>query len=97
MRRALPCLIALALVLTVAVRVDANDIPGPPDAPCHLSERLNIHIVDGWLYECGCSVLATGFHCEWTLVGQVEEANAIRRPKKARRAIVRYALPGVTA
>lgn len=98
-------LAALAAIVSVALMLpmtaSASDIPGPPSAPCTLGERMNIHIEDGWMYECACSVLAHGFHCQWDLVGQVTESNAIRsfrkHPRKHHRIVVRYALPMVTA
>lgn len=76
------CLVGLTVALATAVTVRAEDIPGPPDAPCTLGERMNIHIIDGWMYSCDCEVLAHGFNCQWNLVGQVAESNALRRFRK---------------
>ena len=82
LRTAAAC-VGVTLALSVAaVQVKADDIPGPPDAPCTLAQRMNVHIVEGWMYECGCQVLAHGFHCEWNLVGQVAESSASRKFRK---------------
>lgn len=80
--RTIACCAGVTLALSVAATVKAEDIPGPPDAPCNLGERMNVHLIDGWMYSCDCEVLAHGFNCQWNLVGKVQEANALRRHRK---------------
>lgn len=71
-----------ASAFLITANANASDIPGPPSAPCGLGERMNVIVVEGWMYECACSVLATGFHCEWNLVGEVVDTNAARKLKR---------------
>lgn len=89
------CFLGIAIALVVTVEVHASDIPGPPSSPCNLGQRMNVHIVDGWLYECGCEVLSRGFHCQWNLVGQVVTAHR-KHPIKHRRLIPVLYLPVVS-
>lgn len=79
-------LILTAALLACPITAHASDIPGPPSTPCNLGQRMNVHFVDGWMYECECVVLSRGFHCSWNLVGQVA-APALRRIHKHRRLI----------
>lgn len=77
----------------------ASDIPDPPSAPCTLGTRMNVHIINGWMYECECTVLAHGFNCQWNLVGEVA-APALKRfrrhaHKRLVPVLVIHALPGV--
>lgn len=77
---------------TYTLKNGDGDIPSPPDTPCNLGHRMNVEIVDGWMYECECVVLSRGFHCSWNLVGQVATASH----KKHRRLIpVLYIHPKV--
>ena len=71
---------------------NSGDVPPLPTAPCTLGQRMNVQIVDGWMFECECVVLSRGFHCSWYLIGQVETVAARKHPK---RRVIRYALPKV--
>jgi hypothetical protein len=66
-----------------------------PAVPCTMKNRMDFFVdEDHILWECTCEVLKTGHICRWQVIGGVD-AIALRKP--AKRHVIRYALPPVTA
>lgn len=73
-----------------------------PDSPCNLANRMNIVIVDGMLWECGCARLHIGYQCDWWLIAGVDAPAAetrkiIKRTLAQHHRVTRVYLSPVTA
>lgn len=98
-RVVLATLLAGALLLDPTAQAGAKTpVRLAPATPCTRANHMDFFVdEDNIMWECECVIYIQIADCRWQVIGGVEAVSSRRIVKKHPRAIIRYALPQVTA